>query len=138
MSQSKTQCTVHRLDHLVLTVQDIPRTVDFYTTVLGMRAVVFEVADGTRRHSLSFGQSKINLHQAGQEFLPKAHVPTAGSADLCFLTKTSLQDWMAHLDTHRIDIAEGPVRRTGAQGPIQSLYIRDPDLNLIEISVPCD
>ena len=138
MSQSKTQYTVHRLDHLVLTVQDIARTVDFYKAVLGMRAEIFEAADGTRRHSLSFGQSKINLHQAGQEFLPKAHAPTAGSADLCFLTETSLQDWMNHLADHHIDIAEGPVTRTGAQGPIQSLYIRDPDLNLIEISVPCD
>lgn len=135
MSPSDIQCRVRVLDHLVLTVASIPETVRFYTQVLGMRGEQFEAADGTRRWTLLFGQSKINLHQKGREFDPKAAHPNPGTADLCFLTDAPLEDWMAHLVTHQVDIEDGPVPRSGAKGPIMSLYLRDPDRNLIEVSV---
>lgn len=128
--------TLSALDHLVLTVIDINATVRFYQTGLGMRAESFAVADGTKRCALKFGEQKINLHQQGAEFDPKSANPTAGSADLCFLSSTPLEDWIAHLANQGIDIEEGPVARTGATQPIMSIYIRDPDQNLIEISVP--
>ncbi len=128
--------TLAALDHLVLTVADLGATRAFYTGVLGMEAVSFTPADGSTRWALSFGRQKINLHQAGAEFDPKAAHPTPGSADLCFLTETPLTDWQAHLAAHDIPIIDGPVARTGATGPILSLYIRDPDGNLIEISTP--
>jgi catechol 2,3-dioxygenase-like lactoylglutathione lyase family enzyme len=123
------------LDHLVLTVADIGTTVAFYTDVLGMTAEVFQVADGVRRHALKFGEQKINLHLKGHEFEPKALAPTAGSADLCFLTDTDLQTWLRHLEQCGVAVLEGPVARTGADGTITSIYIVDPDGNLIEISV---
>jgi catechol 2,3-dioxygenase-like lactoylglutathione lyase family enzyme len=121
---------IERLDHLVLTVRDIDSTCDFYTNVLGMTTVTF----GAGRKALQFGQQKINLHQAGHEFEPKATAPTSGSADLCFITGIPLATVEAHLRTQGIGIVEGPVVRTGALGPIRSLYVRDPDGNLIEIS----
>lgn len=121
---------IDRLDHLVLTVADIDATVDFYTRVLGMEAVTF----GAGRTALAFGQSKINLHQAGHEFEPKAHRPTPGSADLCLITTDSLDRVVEELVRHDVPIEEGPVERTGATGPILSVYFRDPDRNLIEIS----
>ncbi|QEW18327.1 Virulence protein [Marinibacterium anthonyi] len=124
------------LDHLVLTVADIDATLAFYTDILGMTATTFTPADGTTRHALAFGQQKINLHRTGAEFDPKASHPAPGSADLCFLTQTPLPDWQDHLAARDVDILEGPVRRSGAAGPILSLYIRDPDGNLIEISTP--
>ncbi len=124
------------LDHLVLTVADADRTVAFYCDVLGMRAEVFHPADGSRRMALVFGAQKINLHVAGREFEPKAAHPAPGTADLCFLSDTPLADWQAHLAASGIAIADGPVPRTGATGPILSLYIRDPDGNLIVISNP--
>lgn len=127
---------VNRLDHLVLTVADIQTTCQFYQDVLGMTPTQFSPADGSTRWALSFGAHKINLHPAGQEFDPKALRPTAGSADLCFLSEQALPDWQAHLAMQDVPIEEGPVRRTGATGPILSLYIRDPDNNLIEISNP--
>ncbi|MBV0910788.1 VOC family protein [Anianabacter salinae] len=123
------------LDHLVLTVADIARTVAFYETVLGMRAERFRPSDGSDRVALVFGSQKINLHQAGAEFEPKARVATPGSGDLCFLTETPLDDWQAHFAAHDVPVEDGPVRRTGAAGPILSLYVRDPDGNLIEVSV---
>ena len=126
--------TLASLDHLVLTVADIPATLAFYTGVLGMQAETFPVADGTRRHALTFGTQKINLHPKGGEFDPKAARPTPGSADLCFLTATPLTAWQTHLATCGVAVEEGPVRRTGARGPILSLYLRDPDGNLIEVS----
>lgn len=126
---------VTSLDHLVLTVADIGRTVNFYTSVLGMVSETFFPADGTRRSALKFGQQKINLHLAGAEFEPKAMTPCAGSADLCFLTATPLDDWQAHLAAIGIRIEDGPVARNGATGPITSIYLRDPDGNLIEVSV---
>jgi catechol 2,3-dioxygenase-like lactoylglutathione lyase family enzyme len=119
-----------RLDHLVLTVRDIDRTCDFYRRVLGMDVVTF----GSGRTALRFGDQKINLHQAGKEFEPKAAQATTGSADLCFLTRTPLGEWMTHLQSSGVEILEGPVRRTGALGPIESIYLRDPDGNLIEVS----
>lgn len=122
------------LDHFVLTVADIPTTLAFYSEVLGMQAETFQVADGSHRHSLKFGPSKINLHQRGHEFEPKARHPTPGSADLCFLSEVPLSDWQVHLRTRGIRIEEGPLPRTGARGPIVSIYLRDPDGNLIEIS----
>lgn len=121
---------IDRLDHLVLTVRDIATTVDFYTRVLGMTAVTF----GQGRRALSFGRQKINLHEAGREFEPKARTPLPGSADLCFITTTPLAEAQAHLAAQGVAVEEGPVPRTGATGPILSVYIRDPDGNLIELS----
>lgn len=128
--------SVHALDHLVLTVADIAATVAFYEKTLGMAAERFEAADGSTRIALKFGRQKINLHQAGAEFAPHAERPMRGSADLCFLTAEQLADWQTHLETLGIAIEEGPVRRSGATGPILSLYLRDPDGNLVEISNP--
>lgn len=129
---------VDRLDHLVLTVADIAATVAFYETVLGMTAEQFTVANGSVRWAMKFGTQKINLHQAGAEFDPKSNRPTPGSSDLCFLTQTGLDVWTSYLSEMNIAIEEGPVARTGATGPITSLYLRDPDQNLIEISVPVE
>lgn len=122
------------LDHLVLTVRDIARTCDFYREVLGMDVVSFRPADGTERKALAFGAQKINLHQAGAEFEPKADRPQPGSADLCFLSETPVGEWVTHFARHGVAVIEGPVRRTGATGPILSVYVRDPDGNLIEVS----
>ena len=123
---------IDRLDHLVLTVRDIDASIDFYTRVLGMRAVTF----GAGRKALAFGAQKTNLHQAGGEFEPKAERPTPGSADLCFIVATPLEAVAEQLRQQAVEILEGPVQRTGAGGPILSLYLRDPDLNLIELSNP--
>jgi catechol 2,3-dioxygenase-like lactoylglutathione lyase family enzyme len=120
---------IDRLDHLVLTVADIEATIAFYTSALGMELVTF----GNRK-ALRFGQQKINLHQAGKEFEPKAAHPTPGSGDLCFITQTPIEDVISHLKALLRPIEEGPVERTGAVGKIRSIYLRDPDLNLIEIS----
>lgn len=122
---------IDRLDHLVLTVADIDAAIWFYTRVLGMEAVTF----GAGRRALAFGASKINLHEAGREFDPKAAHPTPGSADLCLITANPLDEIIADLEHHGVPIEEGPVSRTGATGPIRSVYIRDPDHNLIELSV---
>ncbi|KAM8733270.1 glyoxalase domain-containing protein 5 [Acanthopagrus schlegelii] len=121
---------VSHLDHLVLTVKSVPDTVSFYTTVLGMEVITFK---GNRK-ALGFGQQKFNLHQLGQEFEPKAKQPTSGSADLCLITKTPLATVAAHLKVCGVEIEEGPVERSGAVGAITSLYFRDPDHNLIEVS----
>jgi catechol 2,3-dioxygenase-like lactoylglutathione lyase family enzyme len=121
---------VSHLDHLVLTVKDIEATVSFYTRVLGMAATTF----GGGRTALVFGSSKINLHQAGHEFEPKAAVPTPGSADLCLIVDDDLDSVQAQLAAAGVAVEVGPVRRTGAVGEIISVYIRDPDQNLIELS----
>jgi catechol 2,3-dioxygenase-like lactoylglutathione lyase family enzyme len=123
--------SIERLDHLVLTVKDISATCDFYSRILGMQVVTF----GAERKAISFGRQKINLHQVGMEFEPKANKPTAGSADLCFITDAPLRDVVEHLRSCDVEIIEGPVKRTGAIGAIESVYFRDPDLNLIEVSV---
>ena len=121
---------IKQLDHLVLTVKNIRDTVNFYVSVLGMERETFEEG----RVALKFGRQKINLHEAGKEFEPKAAHPLPGSADLCLVTDTELRVAMAHVQSRGVDILDGPVRRTGAHGPMLSFYIRDPDLNLIEIS----
>jgi catechol 2,3-dioxygenase-like lactoylglutathione lyase family enzyme len=121
---------IDRIDHVVLTVFDLDRTIDFYSRVLGMEPVTF----GEGRRALAFGRQKINLHVAGREFIPKALRPTPGSMDLCFITETPLDDVIAHLEACGVKIAEGPVPKTGASGKLNSVYIRDPDGNLVEIS----
>jgi catechol 2,3-dioxygenase-like lactoylglutathione lyase family enzyme len=121
---------IDRLDHLVLTVASIDVTVDFYTRVLGMQVVTF----GAGRTALTFGTSKINLHEAGREFEPKARRPTPGSADLCLVVSEDIPLVLAELAAAGLPIEEGPVERTGALGPMTSCYLRDPDLNLIELS----
>lgn len=125
---------IERLDHLVLTVDDIERTKRFYTSALGMRVETF--AGG--RFALKFGNQKINLHERGKEFEPKAKRPAPGSADLCFILAVPLEDAIRHLEKIGVPIEEGPVRRTGANGPILSVYFRDPDGNLIEVSEPLE
>jgi catechol 2,3-dioxygenase-like lactoylglutathione lyase family enzyme len=121
---------VDRLDHIVLTVADVDATCAFYERVLGMRVVTF----GQGRKALAFGVQKINLHAHGREFEPKAERPTPGSADLCFITATPLDEIVAHLRAQGVVIVEGPVARTGATGPLRSIYFRDPDRNLIEVA----
>jgi catechol 2,3-dioxygenase-like lactoylglutathione lyase family enzyme len=121
---------IDRIDHIVLTVRDIDAACEFYSRVLGMQVNVF----GEGRKALSFGNQKINLHEAGREFEPKAEKPTPGSADLCFITDTPLEQVAVHIRACGVDIIEGPVRRTGAVGRIESVYLRDPDRNLIEVS----
>ncbi|OUM85580.1 MAG: hypothetical protein BAA01_12125 [Bacillus thermozeamaize] len=121
---------VDALDHLVLTVADMERTIRFYTDILGMEAITF----GNDRKALAFGDQKINLHPYGNEFEPKAQKPCPGSADLCFVSTTPVREWQTFLASKGVPVVEGPVKRTGARGPILSIYIRDPDGNLIEIS----
>ena len=122
--------TIDRIDHIVLTAFDVQRTIDFYSQVLGMEPITF--AGG--RRGLAFGRQKINLHQAGKEFEPKALKPVPGALDLCFITETPLDEVIAQLESHGVAIAEGPVPKTGALGPMTSVYFRDPDGNLIEVS----
>lgn len=121
---------IDRIDHIVLTAFDVQRTLDFYSKVLGMEPITF--AGG--RRGLAFGRQKINLHQAGKEFEPKALKPVPGALDLCFITQTPLEEVMAQLKEHGVAISEGPVPKTGALGPMTSVYFRDPDGNLIEVS----
>lgn len=121
---------IEALDHLVLAVADMDATVTFYTRVLGMQAITF----GEGRRALVFGQQKINLHPASAPLRPHAKSPQAGSADICFLTSTPLDEVIAQLDVCGILIEAGPVARTGATGPIRSVYCRDPDGNLIEVA----
>jgi len=121
---------VDRIDHLVLTVRDIAATCEFYASVLGMEVIAF----GTGRMALRFGHQKINLHQAGHEFEPKAARPTPGSVDICLIAAVPLAQVIAHLNACGIPIIEGPTPRTGATGPIRSIYFRDPDFNLVEVS----
>ncbi len=121
---------IDRIDHIVLTVFDVERTIEFYGRVLGMQPVTF----GQGRRALAFGRQKLNLHQAGREFEPKALKPVPGAIDLCFIASTPLEEVVAHLRSCGVVIAEGPVEKTGALGPMSSVYFRDPDGNLIEVS----
>ena len=121
---------IDSIDHLVLTVKDIATTCAFYGKALGMKVVTF----GEGRKALAFGSQKINLHQQGREFEPKAHRPTPGSGDLCLITSVALPEVIAHLEACGVDLIEGPVKRSGAAGTLLSVYFRDPDLNLIEVS----
>lgn len=121
---------VDRLDHLVLTVRSIQVTCDFYTRTLGLEVITF----GCDRKALRFGNQKINLHEAGKEFEPKALHPIPGSADLCFITTVPLENAIAHLRSCSVELIGEPVERTGAIGSLRSIYFRDPDGNLIELS----
>jgi catechol 2,3-dioxygenase-like lactoylglutathione lyase family enzyme len=122
---------IDRLDHLVLTVRDIDVTCAFYTRVLGMTVEIF---GAQKRTALKFGRQKINLHQAGREFEPKAKTPVPGSGDFCLIASVPLDQVIAHLGACNVAIEQGPVDKTGATGPIRSVYFRDPDQNLVEVS----
>lgn len=121
---------IDRIDHIVLTVHDLERTLDFYGRVMGMEPVTF--AGG--RRALAFGRQKLNLHQSGREFEPKALHPAPGAIDLCFISETPLAEVIAKLESEGVVVIEGPVDKTGALGPMKSVYFRDPDGNLIEVS----
>ena len=125
---------IERIDHIVLTTRDRDACIRFYTGVLGMKLEKFRTPT-EERLALKFGAQKINLHEWGREFTPRAHVAVPGSLDLCFIASTSLDEVMQKLEKNNIPILEGPVAKTGAKGPIRSVYVRDPDLNLVEISV---
>jgi catechol 2,3-dioxygenase-like lactoylglutathione lyase family enzyme len=122
---------IDHIDHIVLTTRDLEGCIRFYSEVLGMKLEKF--AQG--RLALKFGKQKINLHEWGKEFEPRAHVAAPGTLDLCFIASVSLEKVMQKLLQEKIAILEGPVAKTGAMGPMQSVYVRDPDLNLVEISV---
>ncbi|WP_224982428.1 VOC family protein [Geomonas agri] len=121
---------IDRIDHLVFTVADVAKTCEFYERVLGMRVETF----GEGRKALSFGGQKINLHQFGNEFEPKAKAPAPGTQDICLVSSIPIAEVERHLSSCGVAIEEGPVKRTGATGPINSIYFRDPDGNLIEVS----
>ena len=121
---------VERLDHLVLTVKNAGTSCAFYSKVLGMQEFTFQGG----RKAVAFGNQKINFHELGQEFDPRAKQPSPGSADLCFITRAAMAQIINHLEACGVNIIEGPVERTGAMGPMTSIYIRDPDQNLIEIA----
>ncbi|MFP3403512.1 VOC family protein [Pseudomonas sp. SIMBA_065] len=121
---------IDHLDHLVLTTTDVDACKDFYVRVLGMRLQTF----GAGRLAFCFGNQKINVHVRGHEFEPKAHLPVPGALDVCLIASVGLEQVVAHLEAQNWPIVEGPVQLTGATGPILSVYVRDPDLNLIEIS----
>ena len=121
---------VSKLDHFIITANNLEKTIDFYSRILGMEQQTY--SDG--RKALIFGDQKINLHEAGKEFKPHAQNPLPGSADLCFITRTPMQQVISHLTTCNVSIIEGPLEKSGASGPLFSIYIRDPDNNLIEIA----
>lgn len=125
---------IDRIDHFVLTVASIQATCDFYSRALGMSVVTF----GNGRKALTFGSQKINLHEVGKEFNPKAGTPTAGSSDFCLITDTPIEEVIRHLEACGVPVVEGPVARTGAIGAIRSVYLRDPDQNLVEVSNYCE
>jgi catechol 2,3-dioxygenase-like lactoylglutathione lyase family enzyme len=124
---------IDRIDHVVLTTRDKEACIRFYTQVLGMELVRFRTPH-EERLAVSFGRQKINLHVWGSEFEPRAHVAVPGSQDWCFIASVPLEEVVQRLKQHGVPIVEGPVDKTGATGPIRSVYVRDPDLNLIEIS----
>lgn len=126
---------IDHVDHIVLTTRDKDACIRFYTEVLGMKLEKFKTAT-EERLALKFGRQKINLHLWGSEFTPRAHVAVPGSLDLCFIAAVPLQKVIEKLDSLKVKILQGPVAKTGATGPIRSVYVRDPDLNLIEISEP--
>ena len=125
---------IDHIDHVVLTTRDKAACIHFYTEVLGMKLVTFKT-HREERLAFSFGEQKINLHEWGREFEPRAHVAVPGSLDLCFIAALPLDQVMKRLEMAKVKIIEGPVKKTGAVGPIRSVYVRDPDLNLVEISV---
>ncbi len=126
---------IDHIDHIVLTTRDVEGCIRFYRDVLGMKLTTFKTPTETRM-ALGFGQQKINLHEWGKEFTPRAHVAAPGTLDLCFIAAVPLEEVIARLEAARVKIIEGPVMKTGATSKIRSVYVRDPDLNLVEISVP--
>jgi catechol 2,3-dioxygenase-like lactoylglutathione lyase family enzyme len=124
---------IDHIDHIVLTTRDLQDCIRFYTEVLGMKLEKFKTPT-EQRLALRFGSQKINLHEWGKEFTPRAHVAVPGSLDLCFISSISLEKVVERLTAAQVKIIEGPVMKTGAAGPIRSVYVRDPDLNLVEIS----
>jgi catechol 2,3-dioxygenase-like lactoylglutathione lyase family enzyme len=130
----KETLVIHHLDHLVLTTSNEEVCVDFYVGLLGMTLETF----GEGRKAFKYGEQKINLHVKGKEFEPKAHLPVPGALDLCFIAAIPLDEVIARLNSRGAHIIEGPVARTGANYRIRSIYLRDPDLNLIEISERAD
>jgi catechol 2,3-dioxygenase-like lactoylglutathione lyase family enzyme len=126
---------IDHLDHLVLTTRDKEGCIRFYRDVLGMKLEAFRTPT-EERLALKFGDQKINLHEWGREFTPRAHVAAPGTQDLCFIASVPLEEVIARLEAAGVPILEGPVIKTGATQKIRSVYVRDPDLNLIEISVP--
>ena len=126
---------IDHVDHIVLTTRDLPGCLRFYTEILGMKLEKFETPGATRL-ALKFGQQKINVHEWGKEYTPRAHVAAPGTLDLCFIAAIPLEEVISRLKTNKVEILEGPVLKTGAISKIRSVYVRDPDLNLVEISVP--
>jgi catechol 2,3-dioxygenase-like lactoylglutathione lyase family enzyme len=126
---------IDHVDHIVLTTRDLAGCMRFYCDVLGMKAEKFQTPTETRL-ALKFGNQKINVHEWGKEFTPRAHVAAPGTLDLCFIASISLEDVISRLKNSKIEILEGPVMKTGAVSKLRSVYVRDPDLNLVEISVP--
>lgn len=126
---------IDHLDHIVLTTHDLEGCIRFYRDILGMKFSNFDTPQG-KRIALGFGTQKINLHEWGKEFTPRAHVAAPGTLDLCFIASMPLDEVIAKLKASGVPIIDGPVLKTGATGPIRSVYVRDPDLNLIEISAP--
>jgi catechol 2,3-dioxygenase-like lactoylglutathione lyase family enzyme len=125
---------IDHIDHVVLTTRDKAACVRFYTEVLGMKLTSFKTPT-EERFAFKFGNQKINVHEWGKEFTPRAHVAAPGTLDLCFIASLPLAQVVKRLQESKVEIIEGPVAKTGATGPIRSVYVRDPDLNLIEISV---
>ena len=125
---------IDHIDHIVLTTRDLQGCIRFYTEILGMKLEEFRTPT-EKRLALKFGSQKINVHEWGKEFEPRAHVAAPGTLDLCFIASTSLDEVVESLKANHIRILEGPVKKTGAKGPMMSVYVRDPDLNLVEISV---
>jgi catechol 2,3-dioxygenase-like lactoylglutathione lyase family enzyme len=126
---------IDHIDHIVLTTRDLEACIGFYTEVLGMKLERFRTPT-EERLALKFGAQKINLHEWGREFTPRAHVAVPGSLDLCFIASVPLDDVIAKLRQRKVQILEGPVAKTGAVSKLRSVYVRDPDLNLVEISEP--
>jgi catechol 2,3-dioxygenase-like lactoylglutathione lyase family enzyme len=124
---------IDHIDHIVLTTRDKEGCVRFYTQVLGMKLLSFRTPT-EERFAFGFGSQKINVHEWGREFTPRAHVAAPGTLDLCFIAAVPLEQVVNRLKEMRVPILEGPVMKTGAAGPIRSVYVRDPDLNLVEIS----
>ena len=127
---------LEKIDHVVITVKDLNKTIDFYTNILGMKLEKFSSSldNNQFRYAVSFGYQKINIHEEKKPIKPNALNPSSGSMDICFISKNKINDWVHHLVKKGINIEIGPEKKTGALGPILSIYIRDPDFNLIEIS----
>ena len=127
---------LEKIDHVVITVKNLKKTIDFYTNILGMKLEEFSSSldNDNIRYAVSFGSQKINIHEEKKPIKPNALNPSSGSMDICFISKNKINDWVHHLVKKGINIEIGPEKKTGALGPILSIYIRDPDFNLIEIS----